>query len=163
LFGVSFNQAGYWPKNEHASEPSLENEQRILLGLFLNYRQGYEVPVDKEPRLFFLTRFCKMHLRHFTGIDGIAANRELLFEYAQFFEPRWKLESDNVLVDPGVQLDFDFKSHWHVYALASEILRPHKIVDPICASGDPLQNFQRKPNRCLTRAVSPNKQDGRAA
>ena len=80
------------------------------------------MPVDPELSFPPLVRFCEPHLRHFSAVDGIAINREFLFEYSQFFEILGKLKSDNVLVDRGVQLDLDFKSHRRVFAPAGEIV-----------------------------------------
>ena len=79
-----------------------------------------------------------MHLRHFSGVQRFTTNSELLIEYTEFFESLRKLKSDNVLVDLGSQLDLDFKSHRHVRASASEILRLHEVAYPVCTSGDPL-------------------------
>ena len=67
----------------------------------------------------------KMHLRPFTRVDGLAVDRELLFEHAKFFESFRKLESDTVAIGFCSQVDLDLKSHRHVRPSASEILRFH--------------------------------------
>jgi hypothetical protein len=81
------------PEDEQASEPLLEYDQRVVLRLLLNDRQGYQVPVDPETRLLLLAHSRNMHFRQFPGVDGLAANRALLFEDAKFFEARRELES----------------------------------------------------------------------
>src|SRR5689334_1299843 len=95
---VSMNLAGHRPQVEHPPEPLLENDQRFVLRLLLNYRQSHQVPVDTEIRLPVLACSCKMHLRQFSAEDGIAADRELLFEYAQFFESLRELKGNSVPV-----------------------------------------------------------------
>src|SRR6185295_7736233 len=99
LFGVSTDQAGYRTKDQHACKPLLENEQRILCRLFLNYRQSHKVPVDTEFCLLLLARNRKMHLRQISCIDRLTLHRELLFKYTQFSESLRELKSNDVLVD----------------------------------------------------------------
>ncbi len=79
------------------------------------------MPVNKELCLFLCSCFCKMYLRHFSGVHGLAANQETLLENAQFFEPCGVVKSDNVLVSLVFQFDFDFKSDGSVCPPASEV------------------------------------------
>jgi hypothetical protein len=101
-----------------------------------------------------------MNLCHRSRIDGTALERELLFEDAQFLEPRWKLKSEDVLVSFAVQLHLDFKSHWYVGASTGEILGLYKVAHAIRASCNPLQKFQGKSDRGLARTVIPDEQNG---
>src|ERR1035441_5969579 len=55
------------------------------------------------------------------------------------------------------------KSHGHVPASTREILGLYQIAHPVGAARDSLQDFQRKPDRCLARPVVSNEQHGRHA
>ncbi len=65
-----------------------ENEQRIVLRLLLNYRQGRQIPVDQETRLLLLAGSCELHFRHLPCVYGLAANCEPPLRIrGSFFEP----------------------------------------------------------------------------
>src|SRR5208337_3203632 len=121
-----------------------------------NYRQSHQVPVDGEFCFLRLAAFCKMHLRQFSRVHGLAVDGELLFEYAKFSEPLRKLKSDSVAVSRGFQLDLDLESHRHVCAPPREVLWLDQVSYPVRASHDLLQDFERVRNRCLPRAVFPD-------
>src|ERR1051325_4507715 len=104
-----------------------------------------------------------MHLCHFSGVDGLAINDDLLFEYTKFFETLRKLEGDSVPVDFTVQLNLDFKSHRHFHAPASEVIRLYQSAYSICTSSDFLQNLQRKSHCCFPSPVLSNQKSGSLA
>src|ERR1035438_4711314 len=73
-----------------------------------------------------------------------------------WFVPRailWRISSASPTVVFPEPFRSELKPHRHVRASASEILRLHQIAYLVRTSGDPLEDFQRKSNRCLPRAV----------
>src|ERR1700680_4140968 len=103
--------------------------------MVLNYGQGDQLPVDRKTGLTQVPRF-EVDLLGVSRVDILAPSLEFLFDYAKFFEPPKELKSDGVPVDLAFQFDLDFKSHRHICASASEILRLHQIAHAVRASSD---------------------------
>ena len=86
LIRIPANQTWDWPQDKDTGEPLFKDEERDPLRPFLDNRQSYQVPVDRNlapsPARY---RPCLRACSPSAGVDGLAVDRKLLLKYSQFF------------------------------------------------------------------------------